>query len=190
MTELSAVLQRIAGVLEELRIPFATGGSLASSVHGLARATRDIDLLVGLAEAHVPQVIDRLRAAEFYIDDLAAREAVRRGSSFNIIYQPTVYKVDLFIAADAFAEQQLARRVVDTVDGFAVPMTSAEDTLIAKLNWYRMGGESSGQQWRDICGIIAIQREALDMDYVRKWCEHFQVTDLLERALISAETGE
>jgi hypothetical protein len=190
MTELQAVLQRVAAVLDELGIAFATAGSLASSRHGIARATRDIDLLVRVTEPQIPALIRRLREESFYADEEMAREAVRRGTSFNVIYQPTVYKVDLFVAADEFAQQQLERRMFDTVDDVPVPITSAEDTIVAKLNWYRIGGESSTQQWRDICGILAMQRGAVDLAYIRKWTDRFGVTDLLERALIAAETGE
>jgi hypothetical protein len=190
MNELQEVLQHIAAALDELRIPFVVAGSLASSRHGIARATRDIDLLIQLTERQVPALVRRLREASFYADEGMAREAVRRGASFNVIYQPTVYKVDLFVAADAFGEQQLGRAACDTVAGASVPVASAEDTVVAKLNWYKLGGESSGQQWRDICGILAMQRGTLDIDYIRRWTDHFGVTDLFERALISAETGE
>ena len=183
-------MQRIAGVLDELGIPFATGGSLASSLHGIARATRDIDLLVRLTEGQVGRFVKALRLAEFYVDEKSARGAVRRGSSFNVIYQPGIFKADLFVAAGPFGEEQLDRRVFGTIEGVPIPITSAEDILIAKLNGYRTGAESSGQQWRDICGIIAMQRGRLDMAYVHKWCEHFETTDLLKRALISSETGE
>ena len=31
-------------------------------------------------------------------------------------------------------------------------VSSPEDTLLAKLEWYRMGGEVSERQWRDVQG--------------------------------------
>ena len=62
-------------------------------------------------------------------------------------------------------------------------MSSAEDIILAKLEWYRLGGESSERQWGDILGILEIQGDQLDYDYLRHWSTELRVTDLLERAL-------
>lgn len=58
-----------------------------------------------------------------------------------------------------------------------------EDIVLAKLDWFRLGGEVSERQWRDILGVLKTQREALDVDYLRQWAQLLGVADLMERAL-------
>lgn len=66
--------------------------------------------------------------------------------------------------------------------------SSAEDIILSKLEWYRMGGEDSARQWRDILGVLKIRSGELDLDYLRKWAKELEVSDLLERALKQAGT--
>jgi hypothetical protein len=85
-----------------------------------------------------------------------------------------------------FVKEQLsrARRQILAIEPQAEAMVAtAEDTLLAKLDWYRMGGEVSERQWRDVLGILEVQAGSLDLDYLRKWAKQLRVGDLLERAL-------
>lgn len=59
---------------------------------------------------------------------------------------------------------------------------SPEDTILAKLEWYRAGGEVSDRQWRDILGVLLTRARELDRDYLRQWAVELAVADLLERA--------
>ena len=45
------------------------------------------------------------------------------------------------------------------------------------------GGETSDQQWNDVLGVIAVQRERLDLAYLREWAQYLKVDDLLEQSL-------
>jgi hypothetical protein len=65
------------------------------------------------------------------------------------------------------------------------PVSTPEDVLIAKLRWYKDGGEVSDRQWSDITGIVATNPK-LDLEYARLWAERLKVTDLLERSLSQA----
>lgn len=65
-------------------------------------------------------------------------------------------------------------------------VASAEDSVLAKLDWYRRGGEVSEQQWRDVVGILQVQSETLDRDYLRSMAASLRVSDLLERAFTDA----
>jgi hypothetical protein len=60
---------------------------------------------------------------------------------------------------------------------------TAEDILLQKLRWYRMGNEVSDRQWRDILGIVLVQGNALDLAYLSRAAEVLNVSDLLEQAL-------
>jgi len=94
-------------------------------------------------------------------------------------------KLDLFPAVGAFERSQIARAIL--VRGARV--MSAEDVLLAKLRWYRMGAEVSDRQWRDVLGLVAMQRSTLDGSYLNRWAVDLGVADLLHRAFL-ADTGE
>ena len=121
------------------------------------------------------------------MDEGSIRQAIERRSSFNLIHLPTMIKVDVFLPKDRpFDQQQLARRIAQPVSpdsSETVWILTAEDAILAKLDWFRMGGEVSERQWRDILGVMKTQREALDLAYLQLWAERLGVADLLERAL-------
>lgn len=175
--------------LELLGVPYLIGGSLASAVHGVYRATADADLVADLRPEHAAPLA-RALAGAFYVDEESIAEAIRRRRSFNLIHLDTMFKVDIFVSrARPFDRSQLERRVPqivgtdpDQVGYFA----SAEDIVLAKLEWYRMGGEVSERQWRDILGVLKVQGERLDLAYLHHWAGELHVADLLERALTAS----
>lgn len=179
-----AVTLLVIEALESLDVPYAIGGSLASTLYGIARSTLDSDLVADLKLHHVTPLVALLRDG-FYIDETAVREAIHRRRSFNIIHLATMFKVDIFIPKQrAFDQAQLSHRVmqdVPTEPGRTIYITSPEDTILAKLDWYRMGGEISERQWRDVVGIFNAQGEQLDWEYLRRAATQLGVADLLEK---------
>jgi hypothetical protein len=119
------------------------------------------------------------------------RNAVERRSSFNAIHQPTVLKVDFFVLGDApFDRAQLERRRLSPAleeSGRRVFVSSPEDLILRKLDWYRQGGGVSDRQWRDVLGVLKVQGERLDLAHLRHWAAVLEIADLLERAL--SESG-
>jgi hypothetical protein len=116
------------------------------------------------------------------------RAALTAGRSFNVIHLTTSYKFDIFpLTSDAFHQVQFARRVMRDIilggETFQLPLSSAEDTLLMKLAWYRAGGEVSERQWNDVRGIIAVQGDRLDRRYLAHWAAYLKVADLLQQAL-------
>jgi hypothetical protein len=182
------VTLRVARALDALGVPYFVAGSLASSYHGIPRASQDADLVVALSADQIPALVDRLRG-EFYVDDERARDAVARRASFNVIHLPTMFKVDLFVLGDEpHADEELARRRWLQLEAGTLQLASAEDTLLHKLAWYRLGGGASDRQWLDALGILKVQAGALDLPYLHRWADALGVADLLTRAL--EETGE
>lgn len=176
----------VTQALERLSIPYAVGGSLASSVHGVMRSTLDVDIVADLKLEHISPLVAAL-AKEFYVDDEMMRGAIENYSSFNLIHYETAFKVDIFIRRPRpFDQAQLERRrtaVIVTDPEQSVYVVSPEDIILAKLEWYRLGGETSDRQWRDILGVIKTRAEDLDLAYLRHWAAELNVSDLLERAL-------
>jgi hypothetical protein len=116
------------------------------------------------------------------------RGALESGRSFNLIHFASSYKFDVFpLSSDPFQQEQFSRREIREValDGetLAVPVATAEDTLLMKMVWYRSGGDVSERQWNDVRGVVAVRQQRLDHEYLRRWAAYLRVTDLLEAAL-------
>ena len=184
--EATRITLLVTQTLEQLGIPYAVGGSLASSLHGIMRSTLDVDIVADMRVEHIQPLVAAL-SNEFYADDEMMRVAIEHQSSFNLIHYETAFKVDIFIRKSrAFDQAQLDHRRVSILTANpeeSIYVTSPEDTILAKLEWYRMGGEVSDRQWRDILGVLKTQAGQLNLDYLRKWAIELHVSDLLERVL-------
>lgn len=184
--EATRITLLVTQTLEQIGISYAVGGSLASSLHGVMRSTLDVDIVADMRLEHIPPLVATL-SKEFYADDEMMRDAIEHHSSFNLIHYETAFKVDIFIRKlRDFDTMQLERRrtsIIATNPERSVYVTSPEDTILAKLEWYRMGGEVSDRQWRDILGVLKTRAGELDLAYLRKWAGELNVNDLLERAL-------
>ena len=190
ITEPIAITLRVIQEFDKLNVPYLIGGSLASALYGEPRATMDADVVADLHIEHAAPLV-RALAGEFYIAQDAVLDAIRTQRSFNVIHLATSFKVDVFVRKKrAFDDSQFARRtrqVVATDPERSAYIASAEDTILAKLEWYKIGDSLSERQWRDILGILKTQSGALDQSYLRQMASQLQVTDLLERAIKEAE---
>ncbi len=171
----------MGAILDSLGIRYAIGGSVAAMLYGEYRATADIDIAIEADERQVLALVERLKP-EFYVEEEDALAAVRHGSSFNAIEFSALLKIDFFIAEKRpeVREQLRRARVLDLPGGKAA-FYAPEDIVIRKLIWFRMGGEQSERQWRDILGILRLQR-SLDDAYLDRATAAFDVADLLTRA--------
>lgn len=184
----------VISALERLDIPYMVAGSLAAAAYGLTRSTQDADLVAQLRRGDGVRMAGEL-GKDFYTDSEVAEEAILRCSSFSAIYLPQVFKVDIFVLSNrAYDQEAFRRRVVKPFgmeEARGALLESPEDVVLAKLKWYRLGGEVSEQQWRDVLGVLKLQAGSLDEGYLRQWAAHESVLDLLERALReAAPSGE
>lgn len=190
ITEPIAITLRVIQALDQLNVAYLIGGSLASALYGEPRATMDADVVADLKIDHAGPLA-RALSAEFYIDQDAVLDAIRTQGSFNVIDFATGFKVDIFIRKKRpFDDSQFSRRtrhIVATDPERHAYIGTAEDTILAKLEWYKLGASASERQWRDILGILKTQSDALDQKYLLRMAGHLNVTDLLERAIREAK---
>ncbi len=179
------VLQRVTSGLGALGIHYMLAGSFASSIHGLARFTQDADLIVDLRPSQLDAFATAF-ASDFYVDRGLIQQALKRGTSFNIIHFESSFKVDFFVLGGrGFNREQFSRRVlrqVDPLSEFEAYVQTPEDAVLSKLDWYRRGREISENQWRDVLGMLRQRAGHLDVAYLRKWAGELGVADLLGRA--------
>jgi hypothetical protein len=194
LSEPVAVMLEVINAVEALGIPYFLGGSMAAAVYGIVRSTADADLVADLSLEHASPLSSAL-AGEFYVDVDSIRDAVRQRNSFNVIHLDSAFKVDVFVPKGRpFDREQFARRsrqVVATHPERTAYVASAEDTVLAKLEWYRLGAEASERQWRDVLGVLRVQGDQLDQDYLRQWAAELGVAELLgwARRSLSTEGG-
>jgi len=184
------VLAQVITVLEQLKIPYAVGGSIASSSYGRVRFTQDADITVEPFEAQMGQFFDLVKDS-FYISKEAMIQAIRGRTSFNLIHFDSAFKIDLFVRKDTEFERQLLLRTrsVPIAGGMArtFSFVSPEDIILLKLRWFLEGGETSDCQWQDVFDVLAVQGAGLDLTYLQKWAELLGLKDLLSKALAESQ---
>jgi hypothetical protein len=186
MTEPIQVTLLVINVFDTLGIAYLIGGSFASTAYGRIRTTQDVDIIAFMELSHVDSFAKHLDSV-FYLDETIIRDAITRQTNFNLIHLETMFKVDIFLPKDRpFDQNQLTRRVkrvIDKESAREVYFSSPEDTILAKLEWYRLGDEVSEVQWRDIKGILRQRSDQLNMAYLNDSAQGMQLVDLLERCL-------
>jgi hypothetical protein len=183
-----AVTLKVTSVLDSLRVAYFIGGSLASSFHGMVRTTQDADIIARLRKGDAEPLTTALQD-EFFVDAEMIARAIAKHASFNILHKETMFKVDVFVPIEnKFTEQQFDRSRSATLsletDAKAM-IASPEDTILAKLDWYKQGGQTSERQWRDILGLLEVQKGSLEIDYLKKTAAQLGVAELLSSALQS-----
>jgi hypothetical protein len=191
--EQQRVTLEVLAAFERVGIACALGGSVASSLHGVPRYTQDADLTVEPFPGREESLLGQF-GPDYYVSLPAVQQAVRDRSSFNVIHTPSGFKVDVFIQKRRpFDQNLLARRIPRTdfdPSGRPVPVLSPEDVLLHKLEWYRLGGETSDRQWGDVLGVLRVQAGRLDDAYLDRWAADLGVSDLLAKARADAHVAD
>lgn len=180
------LVRQVAHILDDLDIPYALGGSMASSFFGEPRSTVDVDFAILLASNRGTELLERA-SAEFYVPTDAARIAIQTHSSFNMVDVSSALKVDVFVLGDGQLDQmQIERRLKVTIPGTGggIWVTSPEVQVLRKLDWYRAGGSTSDRQWRDVVGILRVA--TIDTEYLLDAARQLSLEGMLADALDQA----
>jgi len=169
------VLRRITVALDSAGIPYMLTGSFASVFYGSPRSTQDIDLVISATKEQLRQFVATLPGGEYYSDLGAALEAHGRESMFNIIDMRTNWKIDMIVRKSrAFSREEFGRRQSVSLEGVPLFVASAEDVILAKLEWSKLA--QSQRQIEDAAGILRIRTDLLDRSYLDKWVRELGLT--------------
>lgn len=181
MKEQAQFLQKLTDLLEAAGIAYAVCGSLGSSLHGQPRATNDADIII---TPTADQLARFLKSLEFgyYVSSEAASEAMSQRSMFNVIDSELGWKADLIFRKDnPYHLAEFNRRIKARVMGIDLWILSPEDVILSKLNWAK--NSESNLQYRDVLGVIKLQWDKLDWEYLRHWAKELGVEETLEKVI-------
>ncbi|MGH9524166.1 MAG: hypothetical protein ACRD3E_16710 [Terriglobales bacterium] len=171
---LGDLLSRLAPALERAGIPYMLTGSVASSAHGTARSTQDLDIVIAPTQAQLIAFIREFPIDQYYADEQQALSALANRSQFNVIDFATNWKTDFIIAKDSeYARTAMSRRLRIEIGGTPVYVASPEDVILAKLQWAKL--TMSDRQLDDVRGILRAQRDKLDFAYTEGWIRELGV---------------
>jgi hypothetical protein len=186
-----AALRPVVAELERLGVRYYIGGSVAGSSYGYSRMTQDVDVVAELQMEHVKPLVESLQEA-YYVNANTVADAIARRSCFNLIHNKTYFKIDIFASKNRdynrAAFQRIRKRaLVKENPATEFFVASAEDVILSKLEWYRLGDEASDRQWTDILKILEVQQHQVDRVYLQKWAVELDVSDLLNKAWLELE---
>lgn len=182
--ETEKLLLKIIPILDELKIDYYITGGFAVSGWGRIRSTLDIDVVIKLLEPKIKPLLTALKKiSKFgYIDEEAAKEALRRKGEFNFIDPETGFKVDFWITKeDERAKTEFKRRIIKKINGQKIFFISPEDLILNKLIWYQKS--FSDRHLEDVESVFKISGEKLDLSYLKKQAAKLGVSGLLKSFL-------
>jgi hypothetical protein len=190
-SNLIKAFEPVTKLFDEIGVQYYVGGSIASSMLGLSRTTMDVDMVSTITINKVDDLYEGLKS-KYYIDKEMIIDAIKNHSSFNIIHIETMFKIDIFVLKDRdYDKESFFRKKIDSFEdgnnSIDIYISSPEDIILNKLEWYRIGGEISERQWNDVKGVIKVQDKNLDFNYLKKWAKEICVSDLLEKVLNEAK---
>jgi hypothetical protein len=186
MNETREALETLVTVFKDLDIPYRIVGSVASSTQGMMRATLAVDMVAALGVKHISQLGVQLKS-QYHADEELMREAVTRGSSFNLIHLETMIKIDVFLLGKRpYDRVSFARERLETIDDLVLSFKTSEDIILGKLEWFAQTDKTSERQWKDVIGLLKVQGSSLEFEYLRRWAKELAVDELLEQAFTEA----
>ena len=169
----------LAALLNKKKIKYLLTGSLAVSYYGYPRATHDIDFVVEIQKHDSKKILKVFKniPASFLIDHTQIKDSIENSSQFNIYHPDTGIKIDFWvIGVNKFEQNKFKRKKTILIDKQKVDIVSAEDLILTKLLWCKT--IKSERHLRDCTGIIQIQKNKLNKEYLETWTNKLELKDL------------
>ena len=165
-------------------IPYMLTGSMASNFWGVPRTTHDLDFVIQLSQSSAPALVAAF-TPDFYLAEGSVLAALQPPYQFNAIDPRTGLKVDFWLLRpDPFEQEMFARRIGTELFNVWAWLATPEDVVLHKLYWNSI--TPSERQLGDAAGVVAVQRDALDLDYLRRRAKEMGVDATLEDLLSGA----
>jgi hypothetical protein len=183
------VFRRITQALDRAGIAYMLTGSFASAHYGATRSTQDVDFVIDANAEQVRGFVESLSIDRYYVDVDAALESLRRMSLFNVVDMVTGWKIDfIFRKCRPFSEEEFRRRQAVEWHGLHLFLATAEDVIVSKLEWARMG--KSQRQIEDVTTLLRMRRDSLDVHYIEKWVSQLSLNEQWQIAKQAATAFE
>ncbi len=180
--KIEEVAVKVIEAAEAVEAEFMTVGAIAAGAYGIPRSTRDVDLLIGIANRDsIDRLIRRLSTWVTFNPQVNFDTLTWGRRHVGVSEGVPPYKVELFeMFDDPFVEREFARRLQVYVPLLqrTTWLPTPEDVVVQKLRWGR------NKDLDDARDVLAVQGpETLDMDYIRKWCGEHGTGERLQTAL-------
>lgn len=175
MTAWDAV-RAVLDALAAAGIPHMVTGGLVANAHGIARSTKDADIVIQVEGADFG-AFERALPAAVSLDPQIAFETITGSRRQIARVVGTEFTIELFfLGEDPHHRERFARRIFRHLpdldrDGW---MATAEDMVIQKVRWNR------DKDRDDATNIMGVQGEALDFSYIERWCQEHGTLARLE----------
>ena len=177
MTGSEAIL-KVVDALDDCGIPYMLVGSNSSSAYGIPRSTQDADFVIELGETPIGELTTRI-APSIRIDPQMSFETVTMTRRYVADVAGTPFRIEFFLLNDdPYNQARFRRRQRVLVLDRQIWMPTPEDVIVTKLHWALLGNRAKGRD--DTRGVIAVQGDRIDWDYVHRWCEQHGTRALLD----------
>ena len=163
--------------IDEVGIPYAITGSIASGLHGEPVSSQDVDFVLRMT----PEQARRLAASlprRIYCNAERLEAIARNGGMVNLIDPDTGIKIDLSVMPqDPFSDAIFARRLSMKYgpDGPEFDTVSAEDIILMKLVWRK--DSRSTKQWENALSVVRAKGATLDWKYLFEQSRRLDIED-------------
>ncbi len=165
----------VVDVLDALQVPYLLVGALSSNLYGIPRSTKDADFLVLLSEGDMAAIAARLGP-----QPQVNFETVTAKTRYVVHLVDVPYRIEFFcMSDDPFDRERFARRKLWPLLGRRVFVPTPEDVIIVKLRWSLALDRPKDAE--DARGILAVQGDRLDRDYINRWSAVHGTRELLDR---------
>jgi hypothetical protein len=162
--------------LEQAGLDYMLTGSMALNHYAQPRMTRDIDIVLAFFLKDL-EILPQIFGDDFYYSEEAARQAILHQSSFNVIHNESLIKIDFLIRKrEEYRQVEFERRKRIAVNETSLWIVSKEDLILSKLDWARQS--QSERQLSDVENLLAT---GADQDYLQLWSQKLNLTDMLTR---------
>lgn len=179
-------LVHVVSVLQRCGIEYMVTGSVVSSVQGEPRTSHDIDIVIQIRDAAIPQLLSSFPSPKYFLTRESIVEAIEHQSVFNLIDTEDGNKIDFWLLTDTpFDQSRFSRRYAQTIFNTSIFLSKSEDTILMKLLWAKLSGGSE-KQMIDAMRVFELQYTQLDMEYIEHWITVLEIQPLWEQLVKQA----